>query len=224
MSNIFSSSIGRKLIMSISGLFLISFICVHLSVNLLLIFDDSGELFNLAAHFMDSNPIVKIVEPLLAIGFAVHIIYATIITIQNKKTRPQKYSVQNNKATSSWSSRNMYILGTLIVLFLAVHLSDYFYKIKFGIMPTITIDGTIMNDAYLVVSKSFINHFWYSLLYIASGLFLGLHLTHGFWSAFQTIGWSNTLWLKKLKTIALVYAIIIATGFSIIPLYFLIFM
>ncbi|MCK5823256.1 MAG: succinate dehydrogenase cytochrome b subunit [Bacteroidales bacterium] len=224
MSNLFSSSIGRKLIMSISGLFLILFICVHLSVNLLLIFDDSGKLFNLAAHFMDSNPIIKIVEPLLAIGFAVHLVYATIITIQNKKKRPQNYSIQNNKATSSWPSRNMFILGALIVLFLAVHLSDYFYKIKFGTMPTIKIDGIIMNDAYLVVSKSFINHFWYSLLYIASGMFLGLHLTHGFWSAFQTIGWTNDLWLKRLKKISIVYAIIVATGFSIIPLYFLIFM
>jgi succinate dehydrogenase / fumarate reductase cytochrome b subunit len=118
----------------------------------------------------------------------------------------------------------MYILGALVILFLAVHLSNYFYKIKFGTMPKIEIDGNLMNNTYLVVSSSFINHFWYSLLYIASGVFLGLHLTHGFWSAFQTIGWTNTLWLKRLKIIALVYAIIIATGFSIIPLYFLIFM
>ena len=224
MSNIFFSSIGRKLIMSITGLFLILFICVHLSVNLLLIFDDSGVLFNNAAYFMDSNPIVKIIEPLLAIGFAVHIIYATIITIQNQKTRQKNYSVKNNKATSTWPSRNMFILGALILTFLAIHLSNYFYKIKFGTMPLIEVDGNLMNNTYLVVSSSFINHFWYSLIYVAAGMFLGLHLTHGFWSAFQTIGWTNTLWLKRLKIIALVYAIIVATGFSIIPLYFLIFM
>ncbi len=222
MSNILTSSIGRKLIMSITGLFLILFICVHLSVNLLLIFDDTGVLFNMAAYFMDSNPIIKIIEPLLAVGFAFHLIFATIITIQNQKTRKTKYYI-NNKKSSTWTSRNMFILGALILTFLAVHLSNYFYKIKFGTMPTIEIDGILMNNTYLVVSSSFINNFWYSLIYIAAGIFLGLHLTHGFWSAFQTLGWTNTLWLKRLKIIALVYAIIVATGFSIIPIYFLVF-
>ena len=224
MSNIYYSSIGRKLIMSITGLFLILFVLVHLSVNLLLIFDDTGALFNKAAYFMATNPIIKIVEPVLALGFAFHIVYATIITIQNKKARQKQYYINNNQKSSTWASRNMFILGALIATFLIIHLSNYFYKIKLGIMPKIEIDGTLMNNTYLVVSSSFINHFWYSLIYVAGGILLGLHLTHGFWSAFQTIGWTNTLWLKRLKIIALVYAIIIATGFSIIPLYFLIFM
>jgi len=210
--------------MSITGLLLILFVLVHLSVNLLLIFDDTGVLFNKAAYFMATNPIIKIVEPVLALGFAFHIVYATIITVRNKRTRQEKYYINNNQKSSTWPSRNMFILGALIVTFLAIHLSNYFYKIKFGTMPTIEIDGTLMNNTYLVVSSSFINHFWYSLIYVAGGILLGLHLTHGFWSAFQTIGWTNTLWLKRLKIIAIVYAIIIATGFSIIPLYFLIFM
>ena len=90
MSNFLTSSIGKKVIMSLSGLFLISFLCVHLALNLLLIFDNSGALFNQGAHFMATNPIIKIIEPILAIGFIIHIIWASVLTLQNQKARPEK--------------------------------------------------------------------------------------------------------------------------------------
>ena len=93
MSNFLTSSIGKKVIMSLSGLFLISFLCVHLALNLLLIFDNSGALFNQGAHFMATNPIIKIIEPILAIGFIIHIIWASVLTLQNQKARPVKYDL-----------------------------------------------------------------------------------------------------------------------------------
>lgn len=95
MSNFLTSSIGKKVIMSLSGLFLISFLCVHLALNLLLIFDNSGALFNQGAHFMATNPIIKIIEPILAIGFIIHIIWASVLTLQNQKARPVKYALRN---------------------------------------------------------------------------------------------------------------------------------
>ena len=115
MSNFLTSSIGKKVILSLSGLFLIAFLCVHLALNLLLIVDNSGELFNIGAHFMATNPIIKIVEPILAIGFIIHIILASILTLQNRGARPIKYDLRRQSGNCTWSSRNMYIGFDLLV-------------------------------------------------------------------------------------------------------------
>jgi len=222
MIEMFNSSIGKKLIMSITGLFLMVFLLVHLTVNMLLLVGD-GEVFNRAAHFMGSNPAIKVIEPLLAIGFAFHIIYATYLTIKNQKTRPIGYTKTTSNGVSTWSSKNMYILGITIFIFLAIHLANFFWKLKFGTVETITYGSDTMPNAYALVSGLFISSWWYDLLYVIGAIFLGLHLSHGFWAAFQTLGWNGTKWLKRLEVVAYVYAIIIGTGFSIIPIYFLLF-
>lgn len=222
MNWIFSSSIGRKLIMSITGLFLLIFLLVHLTVNLMLLVGD-GSQFNIAAHFMGTNPVIEIVEPILAAGFIIHILYASIITLMNRRARPIGYSKTDSNPLSSWSSKNMYILGATILTFLVIHISNFYWQIAFGKLPTINVENTIMDDTYLLVSSLFINYWWYDLIYIAGAVFLGLHLSHGFWAAFQTLGWNNKLWIKRLEVIAYVYAIIIGGGFAIIPIYFLIF-
>jgi succinate dehydrogenase / fumarate reductase cytochrome b subunit len=223
MNGIFSSSLGKKLIMSITGLFLMMFLLVHLTVNLMLLFGD-GKLFNFAANFMATNPLIEVVEPVLAIGFIVHIIYASIITLLNRRTRPMGYAETNSNGVTSWASKNMYILGGTILIFLVIHLINFFWKIKFGEVATLSYDNglTQMADTYSLVSGLFITYWWYNLIYIAGALLLGFHLSHGFWSAFQTLGWNNKIWIKRLEIIAYIYAIIIATGFTIIPLYFLI--
>ena len=128
MSNFLTSSIGKKIILSLSGLFLIAFLCVHLALNLLLIVDNSGELFNIGAHFMATNPIIKIVEPILAIGFIIHIILASILTLQNRGARPIKYDLRRQSGNCTWSSRNMYILGGLVLIFLFVHLWNFWLE------------------------------------------------------------------------------------------------
>ena len=219
MSKFFTSSIGQKFFVSITGLFLMMFLCVHLTVNATMLFGD-GELYNRASHFMGTNPIMKIVEPILALGFLVHILYASYITLKNQKARPVKYKV-STKTGTPWASRNMYILGGLILVFLVLHLSQFFWKVKFGHVDTIMVDGVEMENLYALVAGLFINWWYYDVIYILGAVLLGLHLVHGFWSAFQSLGWDNDKWINRLKWIARIYAIIIAGGFIVIPLFFL---
>jgi succinate dehydrogenase / fumarate reductase cytochrome b subunit len=221
MNWIFNSSLGKKLIMSITGLFLMMFLLVHLTVNLMLLVGD-GQSFNYAANFMATNPVIKIVEPILAIGFIIHIIYASLITLVNRRKRPIGYIESSSNGVTSWASRNMYILGGTILVFLVIHIANFFWKIKFGEVEQITYGTATMENAYSLVSGLFISYWWYDLIYIMGALLLGFHLSHGFWSAFQTLGWNNKVWIERLEVVAYIYAIVIALGFAIIPLYFLI--
>jgi len=213
MSSFLSSSIGKKVIMSLSGLFLVVFVFVHLLLNSFLLFDSSGELFNAGAHFM-ALPVIKFgLQPVLAGGFVIHIIYAMILTLKNQKARPETYASQNLSKSSTWMSRNMLVLGGLVVVFIALHMTHFFVPIQ--------ITGGVHDDAELV--KGIFKHetlgLVYTILYIIAAILLGLHLAHGFWSAFQSVGFSNKQWRPRLEKIAYAYAIIIALGFTIIPLY-----
>ncbi len=225
MSRFLFASIGRKFLMSVTGIFLLLFILVHLTVNLFLIFDDTGQLYNQGAHFMVSNPVIRIVEPLLALGFLIHILWSLLITLENWRARPVKYKKQDLSAASTWSSRNMLILGALIFAFLFIHLVNFYWKIKFTGSPLLEegMEGAGMHNTYALVSTLFRESLVYCLLYIAGAALLGLHITHGFWSAFQTIGFNNKQWLVRLQRVAFVYAILVASGFAIIPIYFIIF-
>ncbi|MCF8374702.1 MAG: succinate dehydrogenase cytochrome b subunit [Bacteroidales bacterium] len=222
MSSIFSASIGKKLIMSISGLFLIVFLLVHLGINLLMLV--SADAYNAGAHFMATNPAIKIMEPLLALGFVIHILYATILTLQNQKARPENYSTVNQSESSTWPSRNMYVLGGLVLTFLVIHIINFYWKIKVlggHDIPSVIVDGVEMHDTYWLVAGLF-KFWWFDVIYVIGAIFLGLHLSHAFWSAFQTLGLSNIVWRKRLHVIGQIYTYLIAIGFAIIPIYFLI--
>ncbi len=213
MSCFLSSSIGKKLVMSLSGLFLVLFVFVHLLLNSFLLFDSTGELFNAGAHFM-AMPVIRFgLQPVLALGFIIHIVYAIILTLQNQKARPQKYAVQNLSNSSTWSSRNMFVLGGLVLVFIAIHLVHFFVPIQ--------ITGNVHDDYALV--KGVFQHeslgLVYTGLYVLGGVLLGLHLLHGFWSAFQSIGFSNRIWRSRLEAVGRCYAIFVAAGFIIIPIY-----
>ena len=130
MSSFISATIGRKFLMSITGLFLISFLCIHLTLNLFLTFDDSGQLFNLAAHFMATNPLIRIMEPILAIGFVVHIIWSGWITLENMRARPQKYAYGDQLLKWWEPAKNMFILGAMILIFLMIHITNFYIKMK----------------------------------------------------------------------------------------------
>ena len=225
MSSFMNASIGRKVFMSITGLFLIVFLCVHLTLNLFLTFDETGNLFNLAAHFMATNPLIKIMEPVLALGFIIHIIWSGWITLTNMKARPQSYN-SGDKLLSWWApSKNMFILGGMVLVFLVLHLMHFYVKMKFTgdpLLEEVTVKGVQMHNAYKLVSDLFINYPLYDLFYVAGAILVGLHISHGFWSAFQTIGLSNSVWMKRLKFLAYFFAIVIAAGFAYIPLFFLI--
>ncbi len=224
MSKFLEASIGRKFLMSASGLFLVAFIAVHLVVNMLLIFDDTGELFNKGAHFMATNPVIKIMEPILGLGFLIHIIWSFFLEYKNWRARPVKYNKKNVTESSSWASRNMLVLGALVLVFLVMHIIDFYWIIRFapGSMDSVIVSGYEVENTYALVSDLFINSAVYDIFYVIGAILLGFHLTHGFWSAFQTLGLSNKHWMSRLQLLGKVYAIIVAVGFSIIPLYFLI--
>ncbi len=223
MSSFLSSSIGKKLFMSLTGFFLMSFLIVHLSINLLLIFDDTGALFNQGANFMVTNPIIKVVEPILALGFLLHMIYASYLTILNMMARPVGYKKVNQAQASTWASRNMYVLGALILTFMVLHIMNFYWKLKVDhSVGAVLVNGVEMHDTYTLVSGLFKTSLLYSIIYITGSVLLGIHLTHGFWSSFQTIGWSGNIWRKRLEVVGKIFAYIIAIGFSIIPLYFII--
>jgi len=225
MSKFVFTSVGRKFMMSITGLFLLMFILVHLTVNLLMIFDDTGALYNQGAHFMVSNPVIRIVEPILGLGFLIHIIWSLIITWENWRARPVRYKKATRSEATSWASRNMFILGGLVFVFLGIHLYNFYIKIKFTgspLLEEVMVGDTNVHNTYLLVSTLFKESILYCALYIMGGILLGLHVTHGFWSAFQTIGFNNKQWLNRLQWVARIYAVLVAVGFSIIPLYFII--
>uniref|UniRef100_UPI0032176D02 succinate dehydrogenase cytochrome b subunit n=1 Tax=uncultured Draconibacterium sp. TaxID=1573823 RepID=UPI0032176D02 len=224
MSKFLTASIGRKFVMSLSGLFLIVFIAVHLGLNLLLIFDNSGDLFNQGAHFMATNPLIKVMEPILGLGFVIHIVWSFFLEYQNWKARPVRYAKKNMSGASSWASRNMLVLGGLVLVFLIIHIMNFFVKMKFTgdpLLAEVTINGEHMHNAYALVSAAFINSVPLGVFYILGGALLGIHLSHGFWSAFQTLGLNNKHWLNRWKVIGNIYAVLIAVGYAVIPLYFM---
>lgn len=216
MSGFLSSSIGKKLIMSLSGLFLIVFLLVHLTLNLMLFC--GAETYNTAAGFMGTNVIMKILEPVLAAGFLIHIIYSLVLYVQNMKARPVRYKVVDQKESSAWTSRNMLFLGTLVFAFIAVHMVNYFYKIKF----TDLIESGEMTEYKLVVGLFTVKYWYFVAIYVLGVIALGLHLNHAFQSAWQTLGLNNKHWAKRWRVIGTLYSLLVAVGFAIIPIYFLI--
>lgn len=223
MNNFFSVLPGRKFLMGVTGLFLILFIAVHLTINLLLIFDDTGVLFNSAVYFMGTNRIVKILEPLFGLGFFIHILWSFYLEYHNYRARPAVYNKKKFNIKNTWASRNMLIIGLLVLFFLVIHIMNFFWVINFnpGVLQKVTIGGVEMKDSYTLVADLFKNSITYDILYILAGILLGLHLSHGFWSAFQTLGLTQKHRLNRLQLLSRIYAIIVAAGFSVIPLYFL---
>lgn len=195
--------------MSLLGLFLVVFLVVHLGVNLLLL-SSNPDLFNSASHFMATNPVIQVMQYVLALGFILHIILGIILTYQNYRARPNGYAKNNSGTNSSLESRTMIYTGLLILLFLIIHLRNFFIVIKFGVVPA--------GGDYVLVTELF-GIWYYTLLYVVSFILLGLHLNHGFQSAFQSIGLNNKTWTPILKIIGTLYSVVIAGGFSLIALY-----
>ncbi len=182
-----NSTLGRKLIMALTGLFLILFLTGHVSGNLLLFKGDGGQAFNMYAKFMTTNPAVKLLSYLTYISVIGHIVYSILLSQHNKSARPVSYSTSKGSTNSAWSSRNMGILGTIILIFLVVHLQGFWAQMHWGEVPTITYEGEVYKNLFLIVSEAFKQE-WLVALYVLSMIFLGFHLSHGFASAFQTFG------------------------------------
>lgn len=216
-TNAMSSTLGRKVIMALTGLFLIIFLVVHLSGNMQLLYDDEGKAFNIYAKFMTTNPLIKVASYILYATFLIHIVWAILLTVQNRKARPVGYNKVKGSTNSTWSSRNMGILGTFIFIFLVIHLRNFWYEMHWGGIPTVTYEGDEYKDLYAVVNAAF-SQWWYVALYTASMLFLMFHLYHGFKSAFQTLGLNHPKYNPVIKGIGYAFAVIISALFACIPI------
>lgn len=217
MGNFFTSSIGKKIIMAAAGLFLVVFLLVHLGINSLLILSSDTDRFNVAAHFMGTNIVIKVFEVVLFAGFLLHIIYGLIVQIQNWMSRPKAYKVDNYSQTSFFS-KFMIHTAVIIFVFLAIHLSNFYFKAKFfGEIQDVMINGKEYHDlGSLVIAKFQLPGF--IIFYIASFLFLGFHLIHGFQSAFRTLGIENKTYTPLIVNIGYIYTFIVVAGFTAIPI------
>lgn len=196
--------------MSLSGLFLLVFLLVHLVANLF--FYGGEDAYNAMCEFMDTNPFIKVMVPVLALGFVIHIAWASFITLKNRTARPVKYKVQDLSKSSTWESRNMYVLGIIILGILAWHLTDFWANMQLQHF----VGGEAVASPYELLVQTFANPV-ISGLYIIWVVALWFHLRHGFWSAFQTIGLDNQIWIRRWRCAAKVYALIVAAGFISIP-------
>jgi succinate dehydrogenase / fumarate reductase cytochrome b subunit len=219
MNALFSySSITKKVLMALAGLFLVTFLCVHLGINLLLLKHDGGRAFTEAATFMGTNSVIKVFEIVLFGGFLLHIFFGMLVSGQNRAARPSAYAVSNSSDTAPFS-KQMFHSGIVVFIFLLLHFFD-FYLIKIGlVMPPAGIARhDFYNRSLLLFSTP-----WYSLLYILCFAVLGIHLNHAIQSAFQTLGLNHSKYMDTVKIASTLFSFMIASGFSLVPAWILLF-
>jgi succinate dehydrogenase / fumarate reductase, cytochrome b subunit len=204
------SSVGKKLVMALTGLFLYFYLIIHLVANLLLLLNDGGEAFNAYADFMSSgvNIPIRIIEIILFLAFAYHILNGVRIWISNKKSKGTDYKMNNPSENSSFFSRFMFWSGTIVFIFLVIHLRTFFVRYKFG-QP----EESMYDAALIAFSDTY-----YSLFYIVAMILLAFHLVHGFQSGFQTLGLRHNKYTSFIKGFGVVFSILLCAGFALIPL------
>ncbi len=213
-----NSTLGRKLIMALTGLFLILFLTGHVSGNLLLLKGDGGEAFNIYAKFMTTNPAVKLLSWLTYISIIGHVVWSIWLTSTNKAARPIGYAESRASTNSTLASRNMGVLGTIILVFLVVHLQGFWYEMHWGDVPFVTYNGEEYKDLFSVVQFAFQNELIVAG-YVIAMVFLGFHLSHGFASAFQTLGLNHKKYSPAIEAVGKIYSILVPLLFASMPLY-----
>ena len=215
-----TSTIGRKVIMSVTGLFLISFLLVHLLGNFLLYADDGGRAFNEYSKFMTSAVIIRVAELVLIAGFVLHIYTSVVLTLRNRKARgAQHYAYAKPSPGVSWFSRNMGITGSVVLIFLVIHIYHFWYRYKFG-HPGIDAWGN--RDMFTLVATSF-QQWWVVLIYVLAMVLLAFHLNHGFQSAFRTLGVNHPKYMPLITTSGTALAVFFPLMFASFPIYFMFF-
>jgi succinate dehydrogenase / fumarate reductase cytochrome b subunit len=216
-SEFFTSPVGKKFVMGLTGLFLVSFLVVHVGLNACIWAMDGGEMFNKAAHFMGSTVVMRILEVGLFIGFIIHIIQAYALTLQNQKKRSIGYAVKMGNKGSKWYSRSMGILGTLILLFLIIHLRNFWIPSRFLEMQEVTYNGVAMHDLFGLMRETFADNIWLVSLYLLGCLSLAYHLMHGFQSAFRSLGLHNNRYLAMLNALGVGFSVVVPLAFAMMP-------
>jgi len=244
----FNSSLGKKLIMALTGLFLCTFLIVHLGGNLLLFSNDDGFGFNVYANFLTHFPPIEVIAYLLYLSILVHALYALILTIKNRKARPVAYATVN-KSPATWSSKNMGLLGSILFLFLVIHMGDFWFHYKYsnalgfkeyrtdlatgkttavdyvaapGFERSVSTENNFeivrVKDLHARVAQSFSN-IWYVIIYVIAMFAVSFHLLHGFQSAFRTLGWVHRKYTPVVYFIGTwLFAVIIPLGFAAMPI------
>ena len=209
-----ASSIGRKVAMALSGIFLVLFLTQHFSINLLSVFSKS--MFNQVSHFMGNNPIVQfILQPILIFGVLFHFVMGFVLEIKNSKSRKVKYFTYKGRANASWMSRNMIFSGIVILSFLGLHFYDFWVpEMNYKYVEVLPLDQNRYFDelVHKFVSPTRV------IIYVISFIFLSLHLFHGFASSFQTVGVNNkySVYIKKITT---TFSIVVPFGFIFIAIF-----
>lgn len=211
----FTSSVGKKLVMAFTGIFLILFLIVHVALNACIWAMDGGEMFNKGAHFMGANVVPRILEIGLFVGFILHIAQGLILTFDNRKARSVKYAVDYGNKGSKWYSRSMALLGTIILLFLIIHLSHFWF-------PNRSHQGFLLGEEINLFDtmKEVFSNIYVVIVYVISCISLGYHLAHGFQSAFKTIGVTNKRYHLMLSSLGYGFSIIVSFAFAMMPISF----
>jgi succinate dehydrogenase / fumarate reductase cytochrome b subunit len=208
----FSYSIGKKIIMSLTGLFLVAFLIEHVIGNFLLFANDNGEAFNQYSHDMTHNMLIRIVEIFLFLGIIFHAADGIWLWFSNRKARPIRYQKVANSENTMWSSRNMIVTGTILLFFIVIHLKEFFVPYRI----THDMGG---HTLYEITRDAFHNP-WYAGFYVICMVLLGLHLHHGFASAFQTLGLRHPNYYGAVKFVGVFLSVVICGGFASMPIYF----
>ncbi|MCM1108265.1 MAG: hypothetical protein NC388_04300 [Clostridium sp.] len=216
------SSIGRKVVMSVTGIALVLFLTFHASMNLVALFSKEG--YNMICEFLGANWYAVAATLGLAALVAIHIIYAFWLTIQNNRARGNnKYDVTDKPGKVEWASQNMLVLGIIVVLGMALHLWNFWYNMMFAeLIGNPMLGGIEATNGYDYIVKTFSCPI-YTVLYVIWLGAIWLHLTHGFWSAMHTLGWSGKIWFERWKCIGNIYSTVIMLMFLVVALYFTFF-
>ena len=208
----------RKSIVAATGLFLCLFLIVHLSANCILLLPEemARGIYNTYSTTLRENPLIKVIAYLLYLSIILHVVYALLVTLRNKKAKPTKYATNLTEENSTWTSQNMGLIGVAIFVFIVVHLANFWARIKLGMGEVVGTDELGNVDVYEVTSSLFHN-IYYVLFYSLLMIPLGLHLHHGLKSAFKTLGFYHREGLKVVAKISLLYAAVMSIGFGVIP-------
>ena len=216
-----NSSVGKKVIMSVSGIALVLFLLFHMSMNLVAIF--SGEAYNAICEFLGANWYALVATAGLAALVIVHFVYAIILTLQNKKARGgQAYAYTVKPKNVEWASQNMFVLGVIVILGMGLHLYNFWANmqlVEVMHMMGAHVDATYAADGVYHIKQTFSCPV-YTVLYLVWLAALWFHLTHGFWSALQTLGWNNQVWFERWRCIGNVVVTLIVAGFAAVAVIF----
>lgn len=212
-----NSSIGKKFLMAVTGSFLLIFLIVHLVGNITLFFGANA--FNTYVSVLDVvKPLIRVIEVVLLAAFILHIFNGLRLWIENKKARGVTYKINGSPENSDVFSRTMFLTGSIVFIFLVVHLGTFFWR--FNVHDP---EGLANTHQYFDIVAGFFKIWWYAILYVIAVLLLGFHLNHGFQSAFQTFGWNHKKYFPLIQKIGTVYAILMTIGFASMPIYFFFF-